>query len=1773
MDPLSITTGIIALIDVSGRILLSCYRLREQIKGFESDIAAIIEEIQSLSDISEELKDIFEQCQEDDKLGEVQLPNKRGQLGGSALEASQSALNACVDTLNELAEQLEPLSKPRLRNKLRWPFESATINQKLDIIQKQKATLQLALSVYQTRLLQNQSCQIDHFQHQGKEDKVLRWYKTSDPERNHRLAKDKHEPNTGSWVFEDEKFQHWKETTGELLWLHGIPGAGKTVLCSTIIEHMLKYSSTSDHASGLRHQVVYFYFDFSDSSKQNLVSLLKSVIFQLGSTAQGPSTAAESLFETQKRGLNEPSLEELVDVCVAEVVRTQSTYLLIDALDESPMSERGPFFQKFLQSMLQANVSILITSRKEPDIERGLKDVASDIISLQASVVDEDVRTHVHTVIHTDPTLSSVKPALQKEILDEIVAGARGMFRWAICQLDRIKQCLTPAMIREELKVMPETLDETYDRILFSVPSAHQAFVQSALHWLAFSARPLLLEELAEAAVIKPETGQFDPESSRLLKHTMIIDLCGVLVSSVSQNARENRMKWLDAKGEVETRGIQNFTNKTEITVLSLSHYSVKEYIISTRLRSGPLSCYHTSTRLANSFLGQCCLLYIKDFNGGRVASQLDFEEYPLLEYASRSWMQHWARAGGESCDATLRQSCEGFFHPNARNSYMNWLNVWNPDNEAEDRLHSRNYGLIKMSADLFQQPLYWAAFLGDLALVELLVDQGADITAREGYFESAFGVAAFRGHLEVVEFLLGHGLSPNLQGTTFGSILQIAVAGGHLPVVRRLLEAGADVNAQGGVMWDCALTAAVSKQFTDIVTLLLENGAELNPDMQPEGSTLFRAAKAGDIQLATILLGAGADANGSSSGKELSPLYAAVQAGSLPLVRLLIRHGADVNKSGEHAEASYRHALTEAANRGHSHIVQALLQAGADPNSPDEPALDEAIGSRDMTTFRLILDAGADVNRSSNMYENCFHKAVSWREFDMARILMDKGAELGDQVLIAAVNKYKRQPWILETLLARGVNVDVFAEYSGTPTTTALHVAVMKWKGDDTPVELLLEKGAYVNAIDQRHYTTPLCLAIQDGKEKLARLLIAHGADIKRKINYSPFEMAIKWACDDGGSLEMADMLLRSGVDINIDTEAAPFWPLKSDKPDVLRYLSDKGIDLNRVLMPKDRPSGGRTHGVARCTPVQFTAERGNVEMLQLLLDLGADLDRLPGPDGTTLQYGLLSKNKEMVDFLLEKQAKVDDDSVADQSAICKAITWNMPELVPRLLDSGANVNANEQGESPLAVAYIDGHQDLVELLRKHGARFSKHDAQVAIDAIEKEELIDLKWLLEHGLDPNAKNYSRSAIESAMCKTDTAAIELLIEKGANLSGEECQYALIKACKTGHIEMATVVLNSGQDFDLDQALREAVYSPNNTAMMKMLVERGADIAACEGQCFDNAARSGCQNVLTYLLQQPMTLSQRHEYLGRALQAAASDTNLNLCKWLLDVQGADINHHGLPCGSPLQAVIASLRYRNNNQLVLFKMLLAYGADVNPPLTEKPKRPPPRRKIPGFKTDESTSIASPLTLAIGGSMWRGGLQAVVPQLLSLGADVNGLGGSHHTPLQAAALRQPSILAELLDRGADVNAVGGIFGTALHAAAWNKDIESAKLLLARGADISISAGKYGSVMQAAAKGNRFDRQNGRRTVEMMDLLLQNGADIHARDGKYGSAVQLAAVSGNVAALDWLAAHGADIRVKGGRRGNAYRAALKNLHSNKSVEWPAVSWLEQHYGRDGWD
>ncbi len=605
MDPLSLAASIIAVVEVSNVLLLCCYRLRGKVMGADDEIARIIAGVEDLSVTLTGLDDLAKELRDNEPLVQALRLSKEKDTP----PPWKPALDSCNAVLSDISVQLGPLAKPGLRSRLQWPFESKSIGEKLELLEKHKSTLQLTLIMLQARIaaethtrvtgveqsiagvgqsvigveqsiigveqsiagvgqsitgveqsiagvehsitgveqsiagvrqvvIQGNACVTESVDRQGDQERradVLRWFKTSDPEQNHRVSREKHEPNTATWILESDVFQSWAAADGGAttsIWLHGIPGAGKTILTSTIIDHLQQR-----YGGDARRRVVYYYFDFSDTKKQTVAAFLQSAIYQLISDSESLPEAAAALFKARKDGLEQPTVGELLDLFSSLASSAQTVHLAIDALDECPSQQRELFFDAFLGPLQISGRRILITSRRERDIEDALAPVDAPApvfhaIGLRHSDVDADVRTHVSNTIARDKTLNKWKPVIQQEILEAIVEGSHGMFRWAVCQLDTIHRCLTPAMVRAELKTLPQTLHETYDRILLSVDQLHQPFVRSALRWLAFSARRLTLPELSEACAIDPAADDFDPELVRLNDDSTILELCGALVTS-----------------------------------------------------------------------------------------------------------------------------------------------------------------------------------------------------------------------------------------------------------------------------------------------------------------------------------------------------------------------------------------------------------------------------------------------------------------------------------------------------------------------------------------------------------------------------------------------------------------------------------------------------------------------------------------------------------------------------------------------------------------------------------------------------------------------------------------------------------------------------------------------------------------------------------------------------------------------------------------------------------------------------------------------------------------------------------------------------------------------------------------------------------------------------------------------------------------------------------------------------------------------------------------
>ncbi|KAG8794530.1 hypothetical protein FRC16_010472 [Serendipita sp. 398] len=145
---------------------------------------------------------------------------------------------------------------------------------------------------------------------------VLQWLKGSDLTTNHNTALKKHGSGTGKRLLDSKEFKSWMEEDGKILWLNGIPGAGKTALSSTVIEHLI-----SECKSSVENRMAYYYFDFREHGKQTASDCLRSLVHQLCEQSERIPRVVQDLY-TECKGVT-PSL-------------SQPTMTLIGLFEEDP---------------------------------------------------------------------------------------------------------------------------------------------------------------------------------------------------------------------------------------------------------------------------------------------------------------------------------------------------------------------------------------------------------------------------------------------------------------------------------------------------------------------------------------------------------------------------------------------------------------------------------------------------------------------------------------------------------------------------------------------------------------------------------------------------------------------------------------------------------------------------------------------------------------------------------------------------------------------------------------------------------------------------------------------------------------------------------------------------------------------------------------------------------------------------------------------------------------------------------------------------------------------------------------------------------------------------------------------------------------------------------------------------------------------------------------------------------------------------------------------
>ncbi len=339
--------------------------------------------------------------------------------------------------------------------------------------------------------------------------------------------------------------------------------------------------------------------------------------------------------------------------------------------------------------------------------------------------------------------------------------------------------------------------------------------------------------------------------------------------------------------------------------------------------------------------------------------------------------------------------------------------------------------GLATGDAFAADQPLADAAQRTDWSVVRTLIEQGADVTARQGDGATALHWAAYWDEVESADLLIDAGADVNAANDLGVTPLWAAVENGSAAMVRRLLAAGADPHAPL-LSGETPLMTAARVGAADVARQLLEAGADTAATAGRGQTALMWAVAQGHPRVAEALLSHGAAVDARSDvwtevvkttpepwnpeyvaeipQGGYTPLLFAVRVGDLASARLLVDAGADVNDQPPYGTS----ATVVAAHSGHRDLAVFLLEEGADANAADAgyTALHAAILLKDTGLVRALLDHGADpeapvqsstpVRRDSvDFYlhpswigATPFWLAARFNAPDIMRLLLDHGAD-----------------------------------------------------------------------------------------------------------------------------------------------------------------------------------------------------------------------------------------------------------------------------------------------------------------------------------------------------------------------------------------------------------------------------------------------------------------------------------------------------------------------------------------------------------------------------------------------------------------------------------------------------------------------------------------------------------------------------------------------------------------------------------------------------------
>lgn len=610
---------------------------------------------------------------------------------------------------------------------------------------------------------------------------------------------------------------------------------------------------------------------------------------------------------------------------------------------------------------------------------------------------------------------------------------------------------------------------------------------------------------------------------------------------------------------------------------------------------------------------------------------------------------------------------------------------------------------------------------------------------------------------------------------------------------------------------------------------------------MSSNGARFIGAASDGDKKLVQSFLKNKEVNVNEKDWDDLTALITAASAGHLDIAKILLKAGADVNANDKDGIT----ALMEASIMGHDKIVNALIEAGAEvdyKSNSGVTALWLAAGENKVNVMKTLLKSHADASVTRSDGITALMTASVAGHVDATRLLLEDDANplaVDADGLTALMNASEKGATdVMKVLIESATAAGSDSTYVDMMSTTGFNALIIgSAHGHTDAVKYLInEAGADVNLVHENKVTA-LMYAAASGHVDTMKVLLEDG---KVDINalHTNGGSALIEACTAGAS-EAITFLVESGASYDlIDNDGVT--PLMA----IAAQGNITGVNTIVDALKKDIDAAQLTEHInlfsfSGGSAVMFAAAGGHSDAMKALIDLGADINAIAQ---ATPEY--LEKLAVMIE---EGTVEDNDPHVDGVTGAHVAAQGGHLESVKILIDAGADVTIlDDEERSPLLLAVKGNYGDVASALVKGGADPNtpyvddegvKHNLLFDSLLVENGDFAEL--LIESGADIyDEDEHKVTTLLQASHRGLTDVVKALLAKNTkdgwiDSASDESITPLIASSSEGHVEIVKMLIDvkanvNAQDKDQTNSLMAAA-ARGHTDIVEALLKAGSDV--------------------------------------------------------------------------------------------------------------------------------------------------------------------------------------------------------------------------------------------------------------------------------------------------------------------------------------------------------